>query len=324
MPRCRRSALADQRLWTALSSCSGRSSSGRSSRRPAKRTGKPARSSLPARAFRRLRGFCGSGEAEAPRGEHPEQIDVCMRVAGALFESLMEVVCPPKPEPSYLLVLEKAPTQEEFIRGYMNGNPYSSEEVGPLMRDVKNMICETLDMAGLVEDDYGMELLVAGRIISLSLPIRTVYERVWRANLISGQQGGGRLAEGSAEGPPMLVTYRLQGLDGEATEPMVSELEDVSAEDSSPEEEFRAATVLAEALSGGTPARHLGFPSSSSRSRCCLPTPRSPRCPGWGALVPSRPSRCGRGSSSPASCTLPCTSGLAGRPPSARAPSQSC
>uniref|UniRef100_A0A061RK46 E3 ubiquitin-protein ligase UBR4 n=1 Tax=Tetraselmis sp. GSL018 TaxID=582737 RepID=A0A061RK46_9CHLO len=174
-----------------------------------------------------------------------------MRVAGALFESLMEVVCPPKPEPSYLLVLEKAPTQEEFIRGYMNGNPYSSEEVGPLMRDVKNMICETLDMAGLVEDDYGMELLVAGRIISLSLPIRTVYERVWRANLISGQQGGGRLAEGSAEGPPMLVTYRLQGLDGEATEPMVSELEDVSAEDSSPEEEFRAATVLAEALSGG-------------------------------------------------------------------------
>lgn len=51
------------------------------------------------------------------------------RVAGWLLESLSDVVCPEKPEPNYLLVLEKAPTQEEFIRGSMNGNPYSSSEV---------------------------------------------------------------------------------------------------------------------------------------------------------------------------------------------------
>jgi hypothetical protein len=31
------------------------------------------------------------------------------------------------------------------------------------MRDVKNIVCQTLDMAGLLEDDFGMELLVRAR-----------------------------------------------------------------------------------------------------------------------------------------------------------------
>ncbi|MFS7969791.1 putative E3 ubiquitin ligase, UBR4 [Helianthus anomalus] len=44
-------------------------------------------------------------------------------------------------------------TQEEFIRGSMTKNPYSSAEIGPLMRDVKNKICNQLDLLGLIEDD---------------------------------------------------------------------------------------------------------------------------------------------------------------------------
>ncbi|KAF9616622.1 hypothetical protein IFM89_030791 [Coptis chinensis] len=79
-----------------------------------------------------------------------------------------------------LLVLNKAHTQEEFIRGPMTKNPYSSAEIGPLMRDVKNKICHQLDLLGLLEDDYGMELLVAGNIISLDLSISQVYELVWK------------------------------------------------------------------------------------------------------------------------------------------------
>eukprot|EP00976_Prorocentrum_cordatum_P111704 1195411-Prorocentrum_minimum.AAC.5 len=66
---------------------------------------------------------------------------------------------------------------EEFIRGAMTKNPYVSTEVGPLMRDVKNHICRTLDMHGLIEDDHGMELLVAGKIVALDLPIARVHEQ---------------------------------------------------------------------------------------------------------------------------------------------------
>jgi hypothetical protein len=94
-------------------------------------------------------------------------------------------------------------------------NPYSSKQVGPLMRDVKNKICRDLDLGGLIEDDNGMELLVAGKIVKLDLPVSDVYEQVW-ARSAQGQGYG----EGGA-GSPMVVVYRLQGLDGEATEPIV-------------------------------------------------------------------------------------------------------
>ena len=33
---------------------------------------------------------------------------------------------------------------------------------------------------GLIEDDFGMELLVAGKIIDLNLPISMVYTHVWQ------------------------------------------------------------------------------------------------------------------------------------------------
>ena len=46
------------------------------------------------------------------------------------------------------MLLDKSPTQEEFIRGQLTNNPYNSAEVGPLMRDVKNFICRELDMEG--------------------------------------------------------------------------------------------------------------------------------------------------------------------------------
>lgn len=127
------------------------------------------------------------------------------------------MICPLKPEPVYLLVLNKAHTQEEFIRGSMTKNPYSSAEIGPLMRDVKNKICHQLDLLGLVEDDYGMELLVAGNIISLDLSISQVYEQVWKK---SNSQSPSATANSTVlssssftsarDCPPMIVTYRLQ------------------------------------------------------------------------------------------------------------------
>lgn len=56
---------------------------------------------------------------------------------------------PQAAEALYLVMLDKSPTQEEFIRGQLTNNPYNSSEVGPLMRDVKNFICRELDMEGM-------------------------------------------------------------------------------------------------------------------------------------------------------------------------------
>ena len=80
-----------------------------------------------------------------------------------------------------------------------------------------------------------MELLVAG-VIKLDLPVRKVYERVWIPFV--RQQQPAR----AAQNPPMAVTYRLQGLDGEATEPIVESLPDNESEARDPEEEFAIAT----------------------------------------------------------------------------------
>ncbi|MCO5564796.1 hypothetical protein L7F22_018464 [Adiantum nelumboides] len=168
-----------------------------------------------------------------------------------ILELLCNIICPMKPEPAYTMVLNKAHTQEEFIRGSMTKNPYSSLEVGPLMRDVKNKICHQLDLLGLIEDDYGMELLVAGHIISLDLSVAQVYEQVWKKsqNQQSGSGTGSAGAAGTTSGrdcPPMTVTYRLQGLDGEATEPMIKELEDDREESQDPEVEFCITGVMRE------------------------------------------------------------------------------
>ena len=63
---------------------------------------------------------------------------------------------------------------------------------------------------------YGMELLVAGNIISLDLSIAQVYEQVWKksnsqpSNTISGATLLSSNASTSARDcPPMTVTYRV-------------------------------------------------------------------------------------------------------------------
>lgn len=169
-----------------------------------------------------------------------------------ILEQLCNLICPSKPESVYLLVLNKAHTQEEFIRGSMTKNPYSSVEIGPLMRDVKNKICHQLDLLGLVEDDYGMELLVAGNIISLDLSVALVYEQVWKKSshasktLANTSILSSVAAPSVRDCPPMIVTYRLQGLDGEATEPMIKELEEDREESQDPEVEFAIAGAVRE------------------------------------------------------------------------------
>ena len=41
-----------------------------------------------------------------------------------LFEEICRVINPPKPDPVYYMNLNKAPSQEFYIRGKMSKNPY--------------------------------------------------------------------------------------------------------------------------------------------------------------------------------------------------------
>ena len=99
--------------------------------------------------------------------------------------------------------------------------------------------------------------LVAGHIIKLDLPVTSVYEQVWArsANAAAAKDGGAS----------MVVVFRLQGLDGEATEPIVETVDEEGGEEVDPEAEFAIAATVGEAL------RKAGSSSTSCSGarRCC-------------------------------------------------------
>ena len=122
-----------------------------------------------------------------------------------------------------------------LFQGRMLGNPYSSSEpdLGPLMRDVKNKICTDCELVALLEDDNGMELLVNNKIVSLDLPVKDVYQKVW-------------LPEAAQEGEPMRVVYRMRGLLGDATEEFIETVNSKDGDDQDEEDVYRLAGVMAD------------------------------------------------------------------------------
>ncbi|RCN28555.1 hypothetical protein ANCCAN_25698 [Ancylostoma caninum] len=138
-----------------------------------------------------------------------------------------------KEEEDFHIQIEKDPAQEDFLQGRMTGNPYKSTDVGlgPLMRDIKNKICRDTEMIALMEDDNGMELLVNNQIISLALPVRAVYDKLWKK---------------TNPGQPMVIVYRMRGLLGDAVETFVSTLGEAEGGDA---EEDEALSSLTGALS---------------------------------------------------------------------------
>ncbi|KAL0119215.1 hypothetical protein PUN28_009656 [Cardiocondyla obscurior] len=152
-----------------------------------------------------------------------------------IFERLCSIIYPEENDiGEFFLTLEKDPQQEDFLQGRMLGNPYSSLEpgLGPLMRDVKNKICQDCELVALLEDDNGMELLVNNKIISLDLPVKEVYKKIW-------------VLEGG-ECDSMRVIYRMRGLLGDATEEFVETLNANSEQEVNNEEVYKMANVLAD------------------------------------------------------------------------------
>ncbi|XP_065346150.1 E3 ubiquitin-protein ligase UBR4 [Cloeon dipterum] len=154
-----------------------------------------------------------------------------------ILERLCSIISPEENDVGdFLLTLDKDPQQEDFLQGRMLGNPYQSSEpgLGPLMRDVKNKICQDCELVALLEDDNGMELLVNNKIISLDLPVREVYKKIW-------------LTEG--DGEAMRVVYRMRGLLGDATEEFVETLDNKTKQQVDNEQVYKMANVMSE--SGG-------------------------------------------------------------------------
>ncbi|KAJ6631770.1 Protein purity of essence [Pseudolycoriella hygida] len=152
-----------------------------------------------------------------------------------IFERLCSIIHPEENDVGeFFLTLEKDAQQEDFLQGRMLGNPYPSSEagLGPLMRDVKNKICTDCELVALLEDDNGMELLVHNKIISLDLPVKEVYKKIW-------------LAEGG-ERDTMRIVYRMRGLMGDATEEFVETFNNKSIVEVDNEQLYRMANVLAD------------------------------------------------------------------------------
>ncbi|XP_069467171.1 E3 ubiquitin-protein ligase UBR4 isoform X2 [Ambystoma mexicanum] len=151
-----------------------------------------------------------------------------------IFERLCSIIYPEENEVTeFFVTLEKDPQQEDFLQGRMPGNPYSSNEpgIGPLMRDIKNKICQDCDLVALLEDDSGMELLVNNKIISLDLAVAEVYKRVWCP---------------TNEGEPMRIIYRMRGLLGDATEEFIESLDSATDEEEDEEEVYKMAGVMSQ------------------------------------------------------------------------------
>lgn len=192
----------------------------------------------------------------------------------SLIKRVCDIVKPPKTPLNLQVFMRRAPTQEEFFRGSITRNPIpisslaqpGASSTEPTVRDLRQHIADSLQMSDSAEL---IELLVANQILDLNLKLRVVQQVLWKTYLIdnstsvSARQpsssffGSGLSVIFSTGGgetmitarnissdtplsalPPMVVTYRLAGVDGEATEEIVSTLEDPEAPSSStsPEE----------------------------------------------------------------------------------------
>ena len=152
-----------------------------------------------------------------------------------IFERLCNIIFPEETDTGeFFMTLEKDPQQEDFLQGRMLGNPYSSNDpdLGPNMREIKNKICTDCELVALLEDDNGMELLVNNKIISLDLPVKDVYQKVW--------------IPVAQENEPMRVIYRMRGLLGDATEEFIETLTNKDSENQDEEEIYKMANVMSD------------------------------------------------------------------------------
>lgn len=195
----------------------------------------------------------------------------------ALLAGMNQIVKPPKKPLNTKIIMRRAPTQEEFFRGNLSRNPIpisilkpsgsssstqDRDSYEPTVADLRQHIANDLQMSDSAEL---IEILVANKILDVNLKLRVVHQVVWRNHLIENAHSTGSSLVSSAGGglsmifstglgdrlsargvtaetplavlPAMIATYRLAGVDGEATEDTVNTLVDPEAPDTASAEE---------------------------------------------------------------------------------------
>lgn len=168
-----------------------------------------------------------------------------------LFEDICKLINPVKPQQEYFLHLQKARSNEEFLPGKMSKNPYSSKSFGgKTMADVRAKICRDCD---IIEPEM-LELVIANKIIAMTLPITAVYEQVWWPHVYKKENPDSYevppIEEADASLSHMHVIFRLAGMDGEATEDRIETLNDSNelTNERDIEKKFGLAKVISEPL----------------------------------------------------------------------------
>ena len=174
-----------------------------------------------------------------------------------ILEKVLAVVDPKPPEVVCQLLFKKKPSQEDFIRGSMGTQPVLSNTIGKTMGEVVARICRELDLQ--LDPDFGLELLVDSKIIDLSLPIQLVHDQVWKGCPSSKLGGSGAM--------PMLVVYRLQGLDGEATEERIDKLEEPEVVEDEPSVKYAVTECLSSGKGLGTLVSYVASVGELLRNR---------------------------------------------------------
>ena len=159
--------------------------------------------------------------------------------------------------------LSRNPIQVAALNADSN-SPSTTGDNDPTVRDLRRFIANDLQMA---ESAEMLEILVGNKILNIDLKLRVVHHVVWRnhlmensstilpSSLLSGQSAPSFFSTGSGLSmvfssslgerstgrnsitvdtpasvlPPMVVTYRLVGVDGEATEDHIEQLNDPDA-----------------------------------------------------------------------------------------------
>uniref|UniRef100_A0A7R9U1K9 E3 ubiquitin ligase UBR4 C-terminal domain-containing protein n=1 Tax=Pinguiococcus pyrenoidosus TaxID=172671 RepID=A0A7R9U1K9_9STRA len=202
----------------------------------------------------------------------------------SLLSRVRNILDPARPLPTFKIKMIRARTQEEFFRGHLRSNPIPFQDlvrvvkaweatsfdssvdrgaespsagalaeqqaasvsrtslpdlgpgcsVDPTVADLKRYIAVTLEMPDSAEL---LELLCCGKILDGALPVRLVWEHVWKPYVSDSKPDGVYI-------PPMSVTYRLAGVDGEATEEQLSTIADASASPDKPLSERYAITSI--------------------------------------------------------------------------------
>jgi hypothetical protein len=150
-----------------------------------------------------------------------------------LFEEICKVIDPVKPEPDYQIQFQRPRSQEEYFGGRMGKSNYMSSQFGKTMADVRVKICKETNTA----EPELVELLIDNKLVNMDLTVKQVYEQVHWPALFKQRNPDAYDIPSIEEATgltPMVIVYRLMGIDGEATEDRVETLLDGSEGDMDP------------------------------------------------------------------------------------------